>query len=460
MKKKWISFLIALILAGQLFAGAGISESYAWDRETNQKQIYTYLTAQMGLNVAAACGIMANIERECGFNPDIIGGGRFYGLCQWGGSRRQDLISYCSQKGLDYKTVEGQMNYLEYELQKDYPELLQKLRTIACTQEGAYQAGYDWCYYFERPGNIVQESTKRGNLAMTTYWAMYGAAASLPFRSWIDSPAAGQHYEGTVRLEGWAILGEAITEIRAVVNDNELVCARKEREDVNVAYPEYNVKQAGFYANVPTAFLNEGANKVALYAYKGTVKYEIGTVEFTCSDLDVTKPVVTDVSVTDVNENGYTITCKVTDDGQIDRVQFPTWTEAGGQDDLDPQWMTSQTSRGTMEGDAVTCRIKVKDHDYESGVYLTHIYAIDTGGNMGMAMLECQVPEGAVRIGDLNGDKLVTAEDSLRVLRHVVKLEQLADTWMKAADADGDGGVTAQDALLILQRVVKLISAL
>jgi len=100
------------------------------------------------------------------------------------------------------------------------------------------------------------------------------------------------------------------------------------------------------------------------------------------------KPVVSDVKVTDVDETGYTISCKVTSDIGIDRVQFPSWTpqkansDGNVQDDIQPNWQINSAATGTRNGDIWTYRVSTSAHNGESGVYRTHIYAYDTSNNI------------------------------------------------------------------------------
>ena len=145
--------------------------------DSNELEIFQYLTGQMGLNAAAASGIMANIYCESSFYADIeedtTSTNKGYGLCQWTGSRRTDLTNYCAKNNLNYKTVNGQMQFLEYELTTSYTSLLTKLQNTANTRQGAYEAGYNWCYYFERPYNYANVSVTRGNLARDSYWPVY-----------------------------------------------------------------------------------------------------------------------------------------------------------------------------------------------------------------------------------------------------------------------------------------------
>ena len=88
----------------------------------NKTQIFSYLTDEMGLNSAAACGIMANIEKESSFKPEKIirdsNGLQSGGLCMWNGGRLNNLKKFCANKGLNYLSIEGQLAYLEYELQE------------------------------------------------------------------------------------------------------------------------------------------------------------------------------------------------------------------------------------------------------------------------------------------------------------------------------------------------------
>ena len=41
------------------------------------------------------------------------------------------------------------------------------------TADGAYDAGYYFCYHFEVPANRASRSVTRGNSARDTYWPKY-----------------------------------------------------------------------------------------------------------------------------------------------------------------------------------------------------------------------------------------------------------------------------------------------
>ncbi len=168
---------IAAALLAILFMAALVPQtqvSAASDRKTNEVKVYNYLVSNMGLNTAAACGLMANVECESNFNVKEKGDGNTsFGLFQWHRGRKSNLIQYCSEKGLDYQTVEGQLSYLEYELKKSYKGVYNYIKSVKNTAQGAYDAAYYWCYYYEVPSNRASKSAKRGNIAKNTYWKKY-----------------------------------------------------------------------------------------------------------------------------------------------------------------------------------------------------------------------------------------------------------------------------------------------
>ena len=164
--------LLALLLA--LCGLAAPVSADAGARLAVEREVFDFLTNEMVLSDAAACGVLANIEHESAFQPTIVGDkGTSYGLCQWHNERFSALRGYCSALGLDYRTVEGQMAYLKYELGSKYTSLLLSLQAIDNTPEGAYQAAWLWCIQFERPSNMQVKAAQRGELARNKYWPRY-----------------------------------------------------------------------------------------------------------------------------------------------------------------------------------------------------------------------------------------------------------------------------------------------
>ena len=173
--KKTILRLISLALI-LLIGVSGVSATQWWDPLAVERQIYTFLTEELKLSSAAACGILANIEYESAFQVTIIGDqGTSFGLCQWHNERYTALRSFCMARGLDYRTVEGQMAYLAYELKSTYLPLYGTLRSLENNAEGAYRAAYLWCIQFERPADMERKAVTRGNAARYKYWNRYNS---------------------------------------------------------------------------------------------------------------------------------------------------------------------------------------------------------------------------------------------------------------------------------------------
>lgn len=166
----------AILVAALIFAVMPFSASAA---KGSVQEIFDFLVEEMDLTPAAACGVLANIEYESDFDYNLYGdSGSSYGICQWHNERLSNMKSYCNKNGLDWQSLEGQLYFLKYELstnKSDTGYILDKLKGIKNNADGAYEAGYDWCYYFERPSNKASRADSRGTKAMDVYWPKYGA---------------------------------------------------------------------------------------------------------------------------------------------------------------------------------------------------------------------------------------------------------------------------------------------
>lgn len=141
---------------------------------SNEQIVIQFLMRELGYNRAAACGVAANIKYESGFKPTSVGdGGTSYGIAQWHAGRKTRLISWCSANGLDYTTLSAQLYYLKYELTTSYTMVHNYLLSVSDSADGAYYAGYYFCYHFESPVNRASQSNTRGNYARNTVYARY-----------------------------------------------------------------------------------------------------------------------------------------------------------------------------------------------------------------------------------------------------------------------------------------------
>ena len=197
MKRKLTAlFLLALLLAAHLPAPSRA------DTEANIQTIYTYLTETVGLNRAAACGILSNIKSESNFNPEAIGdSGAAYGICQWN-SRRNSLIAYCEKNGFEsWKSLEGQLGYLQYELENNKKSVGNVLRKLPDTAQGAYDAAYHFCVYFEIPADRYNKGVTRGTNAVKIYWKKFGGTTESYSIAYSANGGSGAPASGT-KTEG------------------------------------------------------------------------------------------------------------------------------------------------------------------------------------------------------------------------------------------------------------------
>lgn len=154
------------------------------DLDANRDQIYQYLTGTMGLNSAAACGVLANIYAESSFRADVgavdIDGLMSFGICQWHASRFDNLQQYASDTGGDYTSLSTQLGFLNYELTTNsyYASILDEIRSVSNDAAGAASAAKTWCIKFEVPANAEAVAETRADYAVDMFWPMYGTGSS------------------------------------------------------------------------------------------------------------------------------------------------------------------------------------------------------------------------------------------------------------------------------------------
>lgn len=113
------------------------------------------------------------------------------------------------------------------------------------------------------------------------------------------------------------------------------------------------------------------------------------------------KPILSSVMVTELNSEGYTVTCNATSTSGLSYALCPTWTNKNGQDDI--VW-----HKASVQGSLVRCRIPV--HNGESGTYTTHIYVYDVNGNVSIVGTEVNVPpHGAPSISNIRTSNLTSS---------------------------------------------------
>ena len=225
---------------------------------------------------------------------------------------------------------------------------------------------------------------------VTAYWYVadyqISSTGNAP-TGWLDSVSS--EGVGKIRVRGWAMDADAPAaslDVHVYIGggagdsnaEGHVIRADQARPDIAAAFPGAGSAH-GFDVVLTTAKsgnqpvyvygINVGAGSNAQLNNSGA-RVDIAA--------DTTKPVISDVKISDVSGRGYTVTCKVTDDVGVTRVQMPTWTVKNDQDDI--VW-----HEAAISGDTATFRVSIDDHKLEYGEYLTHIYASDAAGNTASA---------------------------------------------------------------------------
>lgn len=92
---------------------------------------------------------------------------------------------------------------------------------------------------------------------------------------------------------------------------------------------------------------------------------------------DTEAPEIRNALTSNITSTGFDISCIATDNVDVDRVYFPTWTKNNGQDDI--VWHV-----GIEKGGRYLCHIDISQHNNETGTYISHVYAYDKAGNQSM----------------------------------------------------------------------------
>ena len=243
-------------------------------------------------------------------------------------------------------------------------------KVITAGRESSYISGFQGYIY------ILDDATI-GNNPEGSCDLINGNTGSITIDGWvIDKDNKSASLELHVYIGGPAGEGEG----------HPGIIANKYRPDVPISLEDAALGDYhGFKDTIPTK--KTGNQDVYVYAINvGSGENILLKKQTVYIEPDVTNPSITEDKVSDITDDGYTITCKVTDNVNVSRVVFCTWTEENGQDDIVEE-------NGTASGDIYTYRVSRAAHNNEFGNYITHIYAYDYSGNY------VGIPIGAINMG-------------------------------------------------------------
>ena len=150
---------------------------------------------------------------------------------------------------------------------------------------------------------------------------------------------------------------------------------------------------------------------------------------------DTQAPTLSNVRITDVNADGYTVVCDVSDNVGVSKIEFPSWNIDIHQGE-DANWIA-----GSVSGNTATARIPLSA--LKSGViqgnYLTDIYAWDAAGNR--SSIRCPIVYIDRTAPTLSDVRIVEQDSKGYILECKASDDKAVDrvqfpTWTKVNDQD------------------------
>jgi hypothetical protein len=134
--------------------------------EATARTVYNIICSA-GYSAEQACGILGNIQQESNFSTDVLGFDRTgsYGLCQWLGPRKQQLMNYAKKNAVSPDRPTIQAKFIVQELRTTESRANAELLR-AKTPEEAAVAFSKW---YERPADKYAHNDKRRHYARSWY---------------------------------------------------------------------------------------------------------------------------------------------------------------------------------------------------------------------------------------------------------------------------------------------------
>ena len=187
-------------------------------------QAMTYFMSQ-GWTRAQASGIVANIQQESGFNPNIPGdNGEAYGIGQWHADRQKAFAAFIGHD-IHGSSLADQLKFYNYELTKGPDKGARHAGDLLRRASSPFAAGALVSLYDERPGDTQGEMWKRGKAAQDIYLGgiQLGAAANAKSSANVDnssSTSTAQTHIGTI------VVNTKATDAKGIAGDMRTALAQ------------------------------------------------------------------------------------------------------------------------------------------------------------------------------------------------------------------------------------------
>ena len=277
----------------------------------------------------------------------------------------------------DWVTTSGlRDDYEGWIARHSYDNTYDKHHPTYCSRYGMFQ--YSATMYINGVGPFDADIAYKDYPTIVKTYGFNGYSVGSSPQGVFDAAEGGV---GSVTVEGWAFDEDNTTKsldilvniggpINTANSQSALIKADKTRTDVDNVYGCGD--NHGFNETVGTSLTGE--QPVYVYAYDDNGHSEdILLGNYTVNIIaDTESPVVSEVSVVSSDDNGYTLSCNVSDNGYLQHVYFPTWIDSPD----NAIWY-----EGTVNNGVATCTIPIADFDNHNGRYDTHVYAYDSAGN-------------------------------------------------------------------------------
>lgn len=210
--------------------------------------------------------------------------GMGYGIFQWSFGRRVQMFNYASAngygKGYGKDSFAGQLAYTMYEVRTNFPSLHTLLLNVPDTAQGAYDAAYAWHEDFEKSKDGKAASIRRGDLAMSTYWPIYGKTNPSVVVNTGDSANGAEGGASTSNIANVTVIGDSNT-VRMYSYGTSLASANKIIATVGVGvntFDSYTTDLAG-RTTIPNKTIKSAINSCS-YKDLNYVAIMLGTNDF------------------------------------------------------------------------------------------------------------------------------------------------------------------------------------
>ena len=446
-----ITSICVMMVAFQTSATAGIAE--------NERYIYYYLINEMGFNNAAAAGVLANIDAESDFRPNLQEYGYTweegcgYGICQWTNSprtsatgRRTNVVKWCESLGLDKSSLDGQLSYLKYELQNKYKKVWNTLKSVTNDAQGAYDAGYTWCYYFEVPqGYNTGGSEKRGNIAKDTYWPKYS-----------DGPKDSPTGEYKITATSLNVRSDAASYFSVLTSVPKDTVVKVTKSLFNWGKITYNGKTGWICLDYASCITPDPTTTTVTTA-KRLGKYQVTNVDTNLnvrsgagSTYDVVAKIYNNdvVEVSEISGNW----AKITKDDINGWVSMDYLTLVTPATTATTATTTANVTTTTAKADVATTT--KADATTKPSVATTE-KATTTVAAATTATSSQPTTSAEIKAGDCNGDTYVNSFDIMLMKRAIVNVQYKPDI-MDRADMNKDGELNSFDIMLVKKLILEL----